>query len=104
MSLKEWKNTEINNKLMNKWGYSSKEEVLEEYGAYRDDDKEAYREEDDDLEEGVLDEPTEPVDEDDPTSTEAGAKEAPETKTSLTIDEARSVARKIFERINEARK
>ena len=102
MSLKEWKNTEINNKLMSKWGYSSKEEVLEEYGAYRDDDKEAYREEDDDLEESVLDEPA--VDEDDPTATEAGAEEAPEAKTSLTIDEARAVARKIFERINEARK
>jgi len=47
MSLKEWKNTEINSKLMDKWGYSSKEEVLEEgYEAYRDDD-------DDDLEENL---------------------------------------------------
>ena len=49
MSLKEWKNTEINSKLMDKWGYSSKEEVLEEgYEAYRDDD-------DDDLEENQAD-------------------------------------------------
>jgi len=49
MSLKEWKNTEINSKLMDKWGYSSKEKVLEEgYEAYRDDD-------DDDLEEGLGD-------------------------------------------------
>jgi hypothetical protein len=45
MSLKEWKNTEINSKLMDKWGYSSKEEVLEE-GAYRGEDMPVYREDD----------------------------------------------------------
>ena len=45
MSLKEWKNTEINSKLMDKWGYSSKEEVLEE-GAYRGEDTPVYNRDD----------------------------------------------------------
>ena len=186
MSLKEWKNTEINSKLMDKWGYSSKEEVLEE-GAYRGEDMPVYR--DSDAAEGterdlpdiarlkvlldrvqfaklsnkLVDQPAEvkpfvdmfmsmlgsapgqavvlalrsalqahmvkqrepeaekveaeeevtlapaaaqrtPPPREVPEVPEVPLDEATEAKTTLTIDEARAVARKIFERISEERK
>jgi hypothetical protein len=112
MSLKEWKNNEINTKLMKKWGFLKEsqevtakdtEELTEmhegphgaecgcpdqdlEEGAYAD--QSSYREEDDDLEEGVAAASSSPV----PVKVREGK---------ISVREAKQITRRIIERIRK---
>lgn len=81
MSLKEWKNNEINTKLMKKWGLlkEAKEEVTEEV---------------EELEEGC------PSAEDYEEVYEESSTTAPHK---ISIEEVKDLTRRIFERIQEER-